>query len=127
MVERDYSKFLNEDGRFDVRLVPRRVYTAMVNEYRRRPDVIDVVFEELYFAWDLEDRTAKAIEHGEQPDKADIAQEILDDQEDADWWRVMGAFEKRAVTAISEAPEDWAEYLAPVYDEQEKHGWRNLQ
>lgn len=99
----------------------------MVNEYRRRPEVIDAVFEELYFAWDLEDRTAKARERGDEPDKATIAQEILDEQEDADWWRVMGVFEKRAIVAISEAPGEWAEYLDPVYDDQEQHGWRNLQ
>ena len=124
---RDYSKFLGEDGRFDSRLVPRRVYTAMVNEYRRRPEVIDDVFEELYFAWDLEDRTAKAVERGEEPDKATIAQEILDEQDDPDWWRVMGAFEKRTLAALSEAPGEWAEYLDPIYDDQEENGWRNLQ
>ena len=125
--ERDYSKFLNDEGRFDVTLLPRRVYTAIVNEYRRRPEVIDDVFEEFYFAWDLEDKTTKAEERGENPHKADIAQQVLDEMDDADWWRVMGAFEKRAIAALSESPEAWAEYLAPVYDEQETSGWRRLQ
>lgn len=127
MGERDYSKFLRADGGLNPKLLPRRAYTSMVTRYRRRPEVIDEVFEELYFAWDLGEKMKAQKERGEEQDKVAASEEVLAEMDDKDWWMVIGAFEKRVIARFAENPQDFADILDPVYDDQEEHGWRELQ
>lgn len=124
---RDYSRFLREDGRLNVWLLPRRVYTRLVHEMRQQPEVIDEVFAQLYFAWDLEDRARRAAEQGREVTKAQLAQEIMDEADDGDWWRILEAFEQYTIRHFGDDPQQWAWLIDPVYDEQEANGWRRLQ
>jgi hypothetical protein len=125
--ERDYRKFLNDAGGLDVRLLPRGVYTALVNEYRNRASVIDEVFEQLYLTWDLQQEMAGGAGDDGPARKSAAAQTILDGLDDNDWWRVISAFEKALIRDFIDNAPDWSANLDPVYDEQELHGWRKLQ
>lgn len=124
---RDYSKFLRDDGRLNVRYLPRQVYTTIVREYRTRDTVIDEVFEQLYLSWDLEQELKAQRAKGEAVDKAAAAQKVLDGLDDQDWWRLTTAFEKTLIRDFQHVGDAWAELLDPVYDDQEAHGWRDLQ
>jgi hypothetical protein len=123
MTQRDYSRFLREDGALNVRLIPRPVYSKLVNEYRRQEHVYRSIFEQQFWLWDLEERERKAAEEGREVCSADIAQEVLDEMEDNDWWKCMTAFEQHLVDHFHESPERWGEFLDSVYDEQEEAGW----
>lgn len=125
--ERDYRKFLNEDGRLHVRYLPRRVYTELVNDYRREDAIIDEVFEELYFSWDLNQKLEEMKKAGEEPNKAIAAQRVIDEMDDRDWWMVMSAFERVFARDFIHVAERWSAKLDSIYDDQEEHGWRNLQ
>lgn len=127
VAQRDYSKFLDDRGLLQVKLLPRKAYTAIVNEYRREPEIIQDVFEELYFLWDLEQELEKMTAEGREPDHAAAAQKILNSMDDGDWWRVMAAFERRAIRRFGVEPERWAAMIDPIYDDQEANGWRHLQ
>lgn len=120
---RDYSKFLKDDGRLDPRLVPRPVYTRMVKEYRRQPEVIAEVFAAHFFLWDLEEKERTLAEAGAYVDRADIAQQILGEMDDDDWWKVMQSFEAHFQQYFQSCSTRWSELLDPVYDEQEAAGW----
>jgi hypothetical protein len=120
---RDYSKFLRQDKSLDVSRIPRRIYTQMVNEHRREENVFRPVFEEQFWAWDLEQAELQARERGETVNSADLAQKVLDGMEDNDWWKCMQAFEQHLIDHFHESPDQWAHLLDPVYDEQEQAGW----
>lgn len=120
---RDYSKFLKDDGRLDVRLVPRPLYTRMVKEYRRQPEVIAEVFEAHFWLWDLEETERKLTAAGEDVDRAAIAHEMLGKMEDSEWWEVMQSFETHFLQHFHACWERWPAELDPVYDEQESAGW----
>lgn len=120
---KDYTKFLKGGDRLDVRLLPRAVYTQMVQEYRQQPDVIGDVFHELFWLWDLEDAERKLAEAGETVDRAEIAQKIVGEMDDNDWWKVTQAFETHFQTHFHECGSRWSELLDPIYDEQEAAGW----
>jgi hypothetical protein len=122
-LDRDYSKFLREDGSLNIRLIPRQIYTKIVNEHRRQEHVFRPVFAEQFWSWDLEQAELKATESGETVSSADLAQRILDGMEDNDWWKCMQAFEQHLITHFHESPHQWSHYLDPVYDEQEQAGW----
>lgn len=124
---RDYSKFLRQDGRLNVKLLPRRAYTTIVTRYRKRPEVIDEVFEELYFAWDLGEKMKAQRERGEPEDKAAASDEVLAEMDDRDWWMVIGAFEKRLIQRFAGIADDFGDILDPIYDDHEEHGWREMQ
>lgn len=126
-VKRDYSKFLHDDGRLNTRYLPRDVYTALVKEYRSRDAVIDEVFERLYLSWDLEEELKAQRNRGEEPDRARAAEVVLESLEDTDWWRVTSAFEKALIRDFRNVADNWSEQLDRVYDDQEAHGWRDLQ
>lgn len=125
--ERDYCKFLREDGRLNVWLLPRPVYTRLVREVREDPEAIDTVFEQLYFSWDMAERARRAELEGREFTNAGLAQEILDDADDDDWWRIVEAFEEYTILHFGDEPERWSSLVDPVYDDQEANGWRNLQ
>lgn len=120
---RDYSKFLKDNDRLDVRLVPRPVYTQMVTDYRQQPEVIAEVFFELFWLWDLEERERKLAEEGKAVDRSAVAQEIIGEMDDNEWWKVMQAFETRFQEHFAECSSRWADLLDPIYDEQEAAGW----
>ncbi len=125
--ERDYRKFLDDKGRLHTRYLPRPVYTALVKAYRADDVVIDEVFEELYFSWDLNQKLEAMKLAGETPSKALAAQQVLDEMDDQDWWRVTSAFERVFARDFINVAERWADQLDPIYDDQEQHGWRQRQ
>ena len=120
---RDYTKFLRDDGRLNVSLIPRKTYTQMVNEHRRQEHVFRKVFEAQFWSFDLEQAKLKANENGETVSSADLAQQVLDGMDDNDWWKCMQAFEEHLIAHFHESPEQWSHHLDPVYDEQEQAGW----
>lgn len=126
-MSRDYSKFLNEDGRLSVKLLPRRVYTVIVTRHRQRDEVINDVFERLFFLWDLNQIIESERQAGNDITRAEAAQRVLDSMDDGDWWRVMRAFEERLIGDFREVAQEHADLLDPVYDEQETQGWIDLQ
>ena len=89
--------------------------------------MIETVFEEMYLTWDLRQKL------GEDGDRADdgtisaAAQSVIDELEDADWWRVMSAFETHFQREFADNILEWVDDLRPIYDDQEEHGWRDLQ
>ncbi len=123
---RDYRKFLNSDGTLHPRYLPRRLYTKLVNLYREDEAIIDEVFEELYLAWDLEQKLDVMKSAGRNPDKQQAAQEVLDELEDRDWWLATAAFERAFTRDFAATAGRWSEFLDPVYDDQEANGWRDL-
>lgn len=127
MAERDYSKFVSPDGRLNVRRIPRAVYVEMVRAHQRRLEAVEHVFAELFWRWDLDQAEQKAIAEGRSTDRVALAQEIIANMEDDDWWKVTAAFEEHLITSFAGEPERWAEYLDPVYDLQEAEGWRDRQ
>ena len=120
---RDYRKFLSEDGALDTRLLPRHVYTALVNDYRQRESVIEEVFQAFYLAWDLEQALESQAGRGEPQTVAAAAREVMDRLEDEEWRRVMAAFEERFIREFGQHAHEWAETLDPVYDAHEARGW----
>jgi hypothetical protein len=126
-VQRDYSKFLNEDGSFNIRVMPRPEYTKMVNDYRRNEDVIREVFVELHWLWDLEQLEQAAVNAGDDVAVADLAQQVIDTMDDKEWWEVMGRFERHFNVHFSENTQRWSHILDPVYDDQEVKGWTRRQ
>lgn len=124
---RDYRRFLNGAGELNVRLLPRDVYSKLVTAYRNRSDVIDEVFGAFYLGWDLRQELAAQTSGGAEIDKSIAAQAVLDSLDDGDWWRVMAAFEQALIRDFIAVASDWSELLDPIYDDQEIHGWRDLQ
>lgn len=120
---KDYSKFLKEDGRLDPRLLPRPVYTQMVKEYRRQPEVIAEVFQTHFFLWDLEENERKLADAGESVERSEVALQVLGEMADDDWWKVMQSFEAHFQQHFQSCAARWSELLDPVYDEQEAAGW----
>lgn len=127
MTERDYTKFIREDGLLWIKRIPRPVYVEMVREYQHRPEIINAVFDELYWLWDLEQAEQKAKDAGNEVDRVSLAHELIEDMDDKDWWAVTAAFEEHLITSFAENPEQWATFLDPVYDLQESEGWRDRQ
>lgn len=126
-VQRDYAKFLNEDGSFNIRVMPRPEYTRMVNDYRQSEAVIREVFMELHWLWDLEQLEKTAADAGEKVDVAALAQQVIDSMDDKEWWEVMGLFERHFNVHFAENPLRWSHVLDPVYDDQEVKGWTRRQ
>lgn len=121
--QRDYSKFLTEEGTFNIRVMPRPEYTKMVNDYRQQDHVIREVFGELFWLWDLEQLEKAAQDDGVEVDTPALAQKVLDGMDDKEWWEVMARFERHFNQHFSESPQRWADILDPVYDAQERAGW----
>lgn len=126
-MKRDYGKFLREDGTLDQKLLPRKAYTTIVTRFRQRHEIIDEVFEELYFAWDLNEKMKAQRARGDDADKVAASNEVLAEMDDRDWWMVIGAFEKRVISRFPEIANQYSDILDPIYDDQEEHGWRKLQ
>ena len=80
MTARDYTKFIRETEtgpRLFVKMLPRPVYVEMVNRWRARREVIEIVAEQGYWLWDLKDLEEQAGTEGRQVTYAELAQEIL--------------------------------------------------
>jgi hypothetical protein len=123
VAERDYRKFLKEDDRLNIRLIPRTVYVEMVKRHRNNPAVIDKVFGDLFWLWDLNALATKASDEGREATRGELAEEILSEMSDSDWWTTIEAFEQHLMKHFHENPLEWAEFLDPVYDMQEQAGW----
>lgn len=126
-MERDYTKFLNENGTLNIRVIPRPVYTQMVTEYRGQEHVFREIFQERFWLWDYEEAQRRAEAEGREVSPAEVAQEVLNGMDDKEWWEVMTAFETHFNRHFHEDPYRWAELLDPVYDDQESVGWTRRQ
>lgn len=121
--QRDYRKFIRDDGRLNVRLIPRAVYVEMVKAHQRRDDVIDRVFDAHFLLWDLKNLQRTAEAEGRDVSRADLVREVMGELSDDDWWKTTAAFEEDLIGGFADEPDRWAEWLDPVYDLQETEGW----
>jgi hypothetical protein len=124
--QRDYTKFLKPDGQLNVRVIPRPVYLEMLEQLKSDPEHIEAVFGELYWLWDLNDRARKADAAGRQATRVELAREIIGEMDDQDWWKLTETFETRLWTTFAAEWSRYATLLDPVYDLQEREGWREL-
>lgn len=127
MAERDYSKFVRPDGKLDVRRIPRAAYVEMVQAHQQRREVVEEIFEQLYWRWDLDQAEKNAAVDGRDVDRVALAHEIMANMDDDDWWKITAAFEEHLIATFGDDPMLWAEFLDPVYDLQEAEGWRDRQ
>jgi len=130
VTQRDYTKFIREADtgpRLHVKMLPRNVYVEMVNRWRSRQDVIDKVAEEGYWLWDLKGLEQKAQAEGRHVTYAELADEVAAEMDDREWWKVMEAFEEHLITSFPADPASWSDLLDPVYDIQEREGWKPRQ
>lgn len=127
MTERDYTKFLKDGDRLNMRLIPRAVWVEMVKHARQRDDIIEYVLDEMYWLWDLRELLGKAHAEGRQPSYGELLQEMMEDMSDSDWWKLISAFEEHIMRSYASNPAEWAEFLDSVYDLQEREGWRDRQ
>lgn len=125
MSERDYTKFLHPDGRLNIRLIPRPVYLEVLKRYRSDPANIERVFGELYWLWDLNDRERKAQDAGRDASRVELADEIIAEMDDRDWWKIISTFEEELMAEFRNDPARYADLLDPIYDLQEAEGWRD--
>ena len=122
-MDRDYSKFVDENGTLNIRVIPRPVYMTMVTEYRQQESVFREIFEKHFWLWDFEEAERKAKLEGRDVTPAALAQQVLDGMDDKEWWEVMADFERHFNAHFGEDTARWSEFLDPVYDDQEKAGW----
>jgi hypothetical protein len=130
VTQRDYTKFVRESDtgpRLHVKMLPRPVYVEMVNRWRSRPDVIETVAEQAYWLWDLKELERKAQAEGRQVNYAELADEIIGEMDDREWWKTTEAFEEHLITHFPTDPGAWSDLLDPVYDLQEQEGWKARQ
>ncbi|MEX1159095.1 MAG: hypothetical protein WEC79_09225 [Thermomicrobiales bacterium] len=130
MTQRDYTKFIRESEtgpRLHVKMLPRPVYVKMVNQWRSRPDVIETVAEQAYWLWDLKELERRALAEGRAVTHAELAEEIMGEMDDRDWWKTTEAFEEHLITSFPTDPGAWAELLDPIFDLQEQEGWKPRQ
>lgn len=126
MSERDYQRFVREvDGvaRLHVKLLPRATYVALVHAWRARPEVIQAVADDGFWLWDYNARTQQLEAEGVVATPWEIAEDVLREMDDREWWANMERFEEHLITNAPAQLEEWAELLDPVYDEQERDGW----
>ncbi len=125
--ERDYGKFLTEDGLLKPSLLPRKVYVAMVFDQRDKTDALLHAFEKITLTHDLESfRALRLREHSEKLEAVEAARLMFDTLDDQTWWEVMEALEMVVQRRFGEEPAAWADYVDEVYDRQERDGWRKL-
>ena len=119
MTQRDFKKFAKEDGTLNRALVPSTVWGRMLVDYRRDPEAINAVFDEMWFLWDLQQKERAS----PNADIADLANEVMSEMDEGDYMRVRGAFERRIEQRFLLELDRWAPYLEEVYDGQEAAGW----
>ena len=126
MSERDYQRFLRDvDGvtRLHVKLLPRATYVAMVHDWRARLEVIQAIADEGFWLWDYNERLKQLETDGVAATPWEVAEDVLREMDDREWWTNMERFEEHLITHAPERLAEWAELLDPVYDEQERDGW----
>lgn len=127
MTTRDYTKFLKDGSRLNVRLIPRPVWVEMVLYAQQQDSMIEAVLDEMYWLWDMRQKEAKAAEEQRQVRRGELLQELMEEMTDSDWWKLNSAFEEYILREYAASPETWAVFLDPVYDMQEREGWQNRQ
>jgi len=123
VVERDFTKFLKEGERLNIRLVPRDVYVEMIKRHRSNPAVVDEVFDDLFWLWDLNALVKSADDEGRTATRIELADELIAEMSDDDWWQTIAGFEEHLIGNFSKNLDEWTEFLDPVYDMQERDGW----
>src|SRR4051794_14642516 len=113
---RDYGKFLNEEGRLNVRLLPRPVYLQLLERYKSEPAHIDAVYGELYWLWDLNQRAQQAMAVGRSASRDELARELAGEMEDSDWWKLTETFEQHLWRDFAALAPLHRDLLDPVYD-----------
>src|SRR5215203_2446311 len=88
LTQRNYAKFMREDGRLNVRLLPRPVYVEMVKRHRSNPAVIDKVYNDKFWLWDLNQAVTKAEAEGREASRSELAAELESGMDDKDWWEL---------------------------------------
>lgn len=124
--ERDLQRFVREvDGvkRLHVKLIPRETYVAMVQAWRMQPDVIAAVADEGFWLWDFNERSKQWAEQGIEATPWEVAEDILREMDDREWWNNQSRFEEHLITHAPHDMQRWADLLAPAYDDQERDGW----
>jgi hypothetical protein len=124
---RDYAKFLKDGQRLNVRLIPRPVWVEMVQHAQQQEDTIERVLDEMYWLWDLRQLQAQARAEGREANVPELLQDLMADMRDDDWWKLTAAFEEYILREYWKDPSYWAVFLDPVYDLQEREGWRERQ
>lgn len=127
MTERDYTKFLKDGQRLNMRLIPRAVWVDMVKHAQQQDDMIMFVLEEMYWDFDMNELIAKAEAEGRPVNRPELLRELMSDMSDSDWWKLTSAFEEHIMRSYAADPGVWPTFLDPVYDLQEQEGWRQRQ
>ncbi len=124
---RDYCKFLGADGLLDPSLLPREVYVAMVFELRDTTDEVVHALRDACFGFDL-DRLIERVraEEGIELAPAEAARRLFRTFDERDWWDATEALERRLHRLFAADPARWSVHVDPVYDRQERDGWRRL-
>lgn len=110
-----------------MRLIPRSVWVDMVSHAQRHDETIRFVLDEMYWAFDLEQLIAKSQSEGRAAHIPDLLQELMGEMGDSDWWKLNSAFEEHIMRTFSKDPSFWSGFVDPVYDVQEREGWRERQ
>lgn len=124
---RDYRKFLGKDGLLDPSLLPREVYVAMVFELRDTTDEVVGALRDAYLGYDLDQLIRQVGEQeGVELTPAEGARRLFGTLEEREWWDATQALERRLQRLFADDPRRWAAHVDPVYDRQEREGWRRL-
>ena len=124
---RDYRKFLGANGLLDPSLLPRDAYVAMVYELRDTTDEVDRALRDAFLGYDL-DRLIERVreEEGIELTPAAAGRRLFGTLDERAWWDATEALERRLQRVVAADPSRWAAHLDPVYDRQEREGWRRL-
>ena len=125
--ERDYRKFLGKDQLLDPSLLPREVYVAMVFELRDTTDEVVHALREAFLGYDLDQLVERVqAEEGVALPPAEAARRLYRTLNEREWWDATQALERRLQRLFADDPHRWAAHVDPVYDRQEREGWRRL-
>jgi hypothetical protein len=127
VTERDYTKFIGDEKRLNMRLIPRPVWVQMVEHAQQQDAMIEQVLDEMYWLWDLRQLEERARSEGRTATCPELLQELMSEMSDRDWWKLTSAFEEYIMREFHSDPAYWARFLDPVYDAQERDGWKHLQ
>jgi hypothetical protein len=124
---RDYRKFLGANGVLDPSLLPRDVYVTMVFELRDTTDEVVGALRDAFLGYDL-DRLIERVREEEGLELApdDAARRLFGTLDERAWWDATEALERRLQRLFAADPRRWAAHVDPVYDRQEREGWRRL-
>lgn len=125
--QRDYRKFLGQNGLLDPSLLPREVYVAMVFELRDTTDEVVGALRDAFLGYDLDQlRRRVREEDGVELSPAEAGRRLFGTLDEREWWDATQALERRLQRLFADDPRRWAAQVDPVYDRQEREGWKRL-